>query len=1056
MGRWLLVLLALGLSVAWVGCGDENEEDGDDAGTEEDASGGGDTDTDTDADTDSDTDSDTDTDSDSDTDSDTDTDTDTDSDTGEDAGLTCVDGDGDTYGANCPAGPDCDDTDATVHELVTGYWDGDTDTFGAGDPLVFCVGEMPPGFVDNNTDCDDTDAAIHQNLPGYVDGDGDTFGAGAEEQVCSGANLPEGYVGNATDCDDTESMIYQLLAGYVDVDGDTHGAQGTAELQVCSGAVLLPGYATVADDCDDLDPAEWQDCDGSCEDKDSDGAHTGCDSYVATIGPDCFDDPDAGTDAAPADERYPGRREITDDEVDQDCDGEDLVASNDAGVFVAMPETGNDSNPGTWQLPVATINKGVEIAEAATPSKEVYVASGSYNESVETSVSMYGGFFADTESGWYRDDTTGTSTINGQEAWVVWIDNGDLTIDGFYMSGRSEPNAEGVHISDATVRLTNNMIASGSDSRSPLSSTASVTSRGVYASDANVTIIQNNIWSNQAKISTGIMFPETSFSASSTGAFLRNSVGRIVWSNIYASRAYVFGASTGAGEMFSESVGLYVGYGTTSLLDSQVNYSNGGGKSVGPGSSRAETWAMTLAEPVDAPATFETRCEAVGVRQKGGALTVAVGSEINAGEVSCDGMHSHGSSSPKEKGPVPLLGSLPLVDAGIDFTVDVHGIGIGTEVSGMAQTVMIDSETESSGDVYSRAYGGYGGYGGYYPGKAARAPGSGGRDTDEVHFSSKAESIGVKMTNSGSGVLLRNGIQSRHAHAQTYVNYGEALSASIDSATNAAELSGAGQRVLAGNTLYASRAYTRDRRFGFGPTLVLDGGVFENSSQANGAILSGTGQKLMVNNSVSARYTYAYSYSYGAGSITTTARTRGAVLRDTGATALVNNTIYTAYASTYAQYEDPTEDAGITALEIDGPTGLIANNILQVYNVQDERQVIMAAGSGSVTLRNNDFWGRGEVPDCLIDDGTNCVTLLTGVNDCSAWDTCTTSSDNINEDPELWDRYHLSKTSQCIDNGLDPATLGYPLTIDIDGETRPHGSGIDIGADEYYDAGFID
>ena len=31
------------------------------------------------------------------------------------ASVTCVDGDGDGYGTGCPAGPDCDDGDPTVH-----------------------------------------------------------------------------------------------------------------------------------------------------------------------------------------------------------------------------------------------------------------------------------------------------------------------------------------------------------------------------------------------------------------------------------------------------------------------------------------------------------------------------------------------------------------------------------------------------------------------------------------------------------------------------------------------------------------------------------------------------------------------------------------------------------------------------------------------------------------------------------------------------------------------------------------------------------------------------
>jgi len=34
-------------------------------------------------------------------------------------GVVCVDADGDGYGENCPAGPDCDDSDSAVHENCT-------------------------------------------------------------------------------------------------------------------------------------------------------------------------------------------------------------------------------------------------------------------------------------------------------------------------------------------------------------------------------------------------------------------------------------------------------------------------------------------------------------------------------------------------------------------------------------------------------------------------------------------------------------------------------------------------------------------------------------------------------------------------------------------------------------------------------------------------------------------------------------------------------------------------------------------------------------------------
>lgn len=46
-------------------------------------------------------------------------------------------------------------------------------------------------------------------------------------------------------------------------------------------------------------------------------------------------------------------------------------------------------------------------------------------------------------------------------------------------------------------------------------------------------------------------------------------------------------------------------------------------------------------------------------------------------------------------------------------------------------------------------------------------------------------------------------------------------------------------------------------------------------------------------------------------------------------------------------------------------------------------------------------------------------------------------------DPSAWD-YHLTAGSAAIDAGVDAG-----VTTDIDGDPRPIGAGVDIGADEY-------
>jgi len=133
-----------------------------------------------------------------------------------------------------------------------------------------------------------------------------------------------------------------------------------------------------------------------------------------------------------------------------------------------------------------------------------------------------------------------------------------------------------------------------------------------------------------------------------------------------------------------------------------------------------------------------------------------------------------------------------------------------------------------------------------------------------------------------------------------------------------------------------------------------------------------------------------------------------ALWNDTTQARLVNNTI--AYNS----------GEGVSAAA--ASTALVRNNIIVGNNggIQD------MDSQAAITIDHNDVWNNG---------WANYINVSPGTGDISA-------------DPlfvnDAADDLHLRSDSPCIDAGTN---AGAPAT-DFDGDPRPHGKGVDIGADE--------
>lgn len=157
----------------------------------------------------------------------------------------------------------------------------------------------------------------------------------------------------------------------------------------------------------------------------------------------------------------------------EDTNGDGIDGDIARAVFVAPEPWGSDSNPGTLDKPVATIEKGIELAAAASPRKDVYVAAGTYSPTggtlvMQSGVSIYGLYDGTTR--WGRSLSNITSIIGGNVAVRADAITQETHIEGFsiFSSNATTAGASsyGVLITNGTGNLvvSCNSITAGSAS----------------------------------------------------------------------------------------------------------------------------------------------------------------------------------------------------------------------------------------------------------------------------------------------------------------------------------------------------------------------------------------------------------------------------------------------------------------------------------------------------------------------------------------------------------------------------------------------------------------
>jgi hypothetical protein len=105
-----------------------------------------------------------------------------------------------------------------------------------------------------------------------------------------------------------------------------------------------------------------------------------------------------------------------------------LVVEDRQHAYFVAP-TGDDAFDGTRAAPFKTVQRAIDAADVAGNGGDVYVAAGTYGESLtlRSRVSIYGGFDATT---WRRDLATSRPTIMGSRVAVIGTEANALSIDG--------------------------------------------------------------------------------------------------------------------------------------------------------------------------------------------------------------------------------------------------------------------------------------------------------------------------------------------------------------------------------------------------------------------------------------------------------------------------------------------------------------------------------------------------------------------------------------------------------------------------------------------------